>query len=209
MIYFLYPQNQQKSSLLLRKHDDFFTPKTLTKKQVIYMTDPIDEYVVQQLKEYDGRTLVCVTKENLNLDNDEDEKKKFEEQQAEFEPLCKLMKEVLGDKVERCVVSNRINESPCCLVTSEYGWSANMERIMRAQVFIAAVCNPLFVSLPPGTVGGLFLFVILISVLRCCIRWLRYYYSTSCASFSPARLQHEEESFSLNLQTKRPCVTTR
>merc|ERR1711907_600846 len=66
-------------------------------------------------------------------DETEDEKKKREEEKAKFEPLCKLMKEVLGDKVEKVLVSNRIVESPCVLVTSEYGWSANMERIMKAQ----------------------------------------------------------------------------
>merc|ERR1712050_143733 len=73
-----------------------------------------------------------VTKEGLELE-DEEEKKKLEEQKASFEALCKLIKEVLGDKVEKVVVSNRINESPCVLVTSEYGWSANMERIVKAQ----------------------------------------------------------------------------
>merc|ERR1712050_126657 len=73
-----------------------------------------------------------VTKEGLELE-DEEEKKKLEEQKASFEALCKLIKEVLGDKVEKVIVSNRINESPCVLVTSEWGWSANMERIMKAQ----------------------------------------------------------------------------
>merc|ERR1719230_935366 len=108
--------------------------ETLKKKgiEVLYMVDPIDEYCVQQLKEYDGKTLKSVTKEGLEI-QDEDEKKTLEEQKAEFEGLCKLIKEVLGDKVEKVVVSNRINESPCVLVTSEYGWSANMERIMKAQ----------------------------------------------------------------------------
>merc|ERR1719203_2184302 len=108
--------------------------ETLRKKglEVIYMVDPIDEYCVQQLKEFDGKTLKSVTKEGLDLE-DEDEKKTLEEQKAEFEGLTKLIKEVLGDKVEKVVVSNRIAESPCVLVTSEYGWSANMERIMKAQ----------------------------------------------------------------------------
>merc|ERR1711959_467176 len=100
--------------------------------EVIYMVDPIDEYAVQQLKEYDGKKLKSVTKEGLDLDTEE-EKKKTEEQKAEFEPLCKLIKEVLGDKTEKVVVGTRIAESPCVLVTSEYGWSANMERIMKAQ----------------------------------------------------------------------------
>jgi len=101
--------------------------------EVLYMTEPIDEYCVQQLKEYDGKTLISATKENLKLDDDEEEKKKFEEAKASTEGLCKLMKEVLDDKVEKVVVSNRLADSPCCLVTGEYGWSANMERIMKAQ----------------------------------------------------------------------------
>merc|ERR1712218_297460 len=100
--------------------------------EVIYMVDPIDEYSVQQLKEFDGKKLKSTTKEGLELD-DEDEKKKVEELKAEFEPLTKLMKEVLGDKVEKVTVSSRMADSPCVLTTSEYGWSANMERIMKAQ----------------------------------------------------------------------------
>jgi molecular chaperone HtpG len=101
--------------------------------EVVYMVDPIDEYVIQQLKEFDGKKLKNCTKEGLDLDMTEDEKKKFEEQKASFEALCKLIKEVLGDKVEKVVVGQRVSESPCVLVTGEYGWSANMERIMKAQ----------------------------------------------------------------------------
>merc|ERR1712028_32744 len=101
--------------------------------EVIFMTDPIDEYCVQQLKEYDGKKILNVTKEGLNLEKTEDEKKEFEEKKAACENLCKLMKEVLGDKAEKVVVSDRLATSPCCLVTGEYGWSANMERIMKAQ----------------------------------------------------------------------------
>merc|ERR1712054_76233 len=108
--------------------------ETLKKKglEVLYMVDPIDEYCVQQLKEFDGKKLKSVTKEGLELE-DEEEKKTLEEQKAEYEGLCKLIKEVLGDKVEKVIVSNRVSESPCVLVTSEYGWSANMERIVKAQ----------------------------------------------------------------------------
>lgn len=101
--------------------------------EVLYMIDPIDEYATQQLKEYDGKQLVSVTKEGLELPEDEEDKKKFEEQKAHYEGLCKIMKEILDKKVEKVVVSNRLVTSPCCIVTSQYGWSANMERIMKAQ----------------------------------------------------------------------------
>merc|ERR1711937_205408 len=101
--------------------------------EVLFMVDPIDEYCVQQLKEYDGKKLKAVTKEGLDLEDTDEEKKRFEEKKAACENLCKLMKEVLGDKTEKVVVSDRLSSSPCCLVTGEYGWSANMERIMKAQ----------------------------------------------------------------------------
>jgi molecular chaperone HtpG len=89
--------------------------------------------MVQQMKDYDDHKLKSVTKEGLDLDDTEEEKKKQEEEKAKFEPLCKLMKDILGDKVEKVVLGTRIEDSPCVLVTSEYGWSANMERIMKAQ----------------------------------------------------------------------------
>uniref|UniRef100_A0A8C7WYB2 Heat shock protein 90, alpha (cytosolic), class B member 1 n=1 Tax=Oryzias sinensis TaxID=183150 RepID=A0A8C7WYB2_9TELE len=101
--------------------------------EVLYMTEPIDEYCVQQLKEFDGKNLVSVTKEGLELPEDEEEKKKMEDDKAKFENLCKLMKEILDKKVEKVTVSNRLVSSPCCIVTSTYGWTANMERIMKAQ----------------------------------------------------------------------------
>merc|ERR1712119_121476 len=101
--------------------------------EVLYMVDPIDEYAIQQLKEFDGKKLLSATKEGLQIEEDDEEKKAFEEAKAKTEGLCKLMKEVLDDKVEKVVISNRLADSPCCLVTGEYGWSANMERIMKAQ----------------------------------------------------------------------------
>merc|ERR1711997_93414 len=101
--------------------------------ECIYMTEPIDEYVVQQLKEFDGKNLVSATKEGLELPGDEEEKKKKEADKEKYEPLCKVMKDILDKKVEKVVVSSRLVTSPCCIVTSQYGWTANMERIMKAQ----------------------------------------------------------------------------
>ncbi|KAH8739871.1 heat shock protein 83 [Cryptosporidium ryanae] len=101
--------------------------------EVIYMVDPIDEYCVQQMKEFDGKKLRCCTKEGLTLEETAEEKEAFESLQKEFEPLCQLIKEVLHDKIDKVITSQRISDSPCVLVTSEFGWSANMERIMKAQ----------------------------------------------------------------------------
>lgn len=101
--------------------------------EVLFMTEPIDEYCVQQLKEYEGKKLVCATKEGLTIEDSDEEKKKKEAEKEAFEDLCKIMKEILGEKVEKVVISDRLSDSPCILVTGEYGWSANMERIMKAQ----------------------------------------------------------------------------
>jgi len=101
--------------------------------EVLYLVDPIDEYATQQLKDYDGKTLVSVTKEGLELPEDENEKKHFEEAKAKFESLCKVIKDILDKRVEKVTVSNRLTSSPCVIVTGQYGWSANMERIMKAQ----------------------------------------------------------------------------
>jgi len=101
--------------------------------EVIYMVDAIDEYAIGQLKEFEGKKLVSATKEGLKLEETEDEKQKKEALKEKFEGLCKVIKDVLGEKVEKVIVSDRVVDSPCCLVTGEYGWSANMERIMKAQ----------------------------------------------------------------------------
>jgi len=107
----------------------------LTKKgfEVIYMTEAIDEYMMQQLKEFDGKKFVCITKSGLDLDNTEEEKERTKRLKDENKLLCDVIKETLGEKVEKVEVSSRVVNSPCCIVTGENGWSATMERIMKAQ----------------------------------------------------------------------------
>ncbi|MCO5608893.1 hypothetical protein L7F22_063111 [Adiantum nelumboides] len=101
--------------------------------EVLFLVDAIDEYAIGQLKEYDGKELVSTTKEGLKLVESKDEKKKKEEKKAAVESLCKVIKDILGDRVEKVMVSYCIVDSPCCLVIGEYGWIANMENIMKAQ----------------------------------------------------------------------------
>jgi molecular chaperone HtpG len=99
--------------------------------EVLYMVEPLDEYVSQQLKEYSNNKFICITKENLELDDNE--KETFEETKKNYEKVCTYMKSILGDDVEKVIVSNRLDSYPCVLVTGEYGWTANMQRIMKAQ----------------------------------------------------------------------------
>jgi len=101
--------------------------------EVLYFVDPLDEYMTQQLQEYREKKLLCVTKSDLDLGDSEEEKKELEEDKKSYESLCKQIKETLGDKVEKVTVSNRVTDSPCCLVSGQQGWTANMERIMKAQ----------------------------------------------------------------------------
>jgi len=100
---------------------------------VLLMSDPMDEYAMQQLKEFDGKKFINVSKEGLTLSDDEEEKKRVEELKKANEDLCKVVKDTLGDKVEKVVISERLSSSPCVIVTGEFGWTANMERIMKAQ----------------------------------------------------------------------------
>jgi len=101
--------------------------------EVLLMSDPMDEYAMQQLKEFEGKKFKNISKEGLELAKDEEEKKKIEELKKATEELCKIVKDTLGEKVEKVVTGERLSSSPCVIVTGEFGWTANMERIMKAQ----------------------------------------------------------------------------
>jgi len=101
--------------------------------EVLFMTEAIDEYMMQQLKEFEGKKFVCITKSGLEIEDTEEEKQEKEKLKDENKTLCEVIKDTLGDKVEKVEISSRVVNSPCCIVTGDHGWSANMERIMRAQ----------------------------------------------------------------------------
>jgi len=113
-----------------------FLEKLLAKDlEVIYFTDPIDEYTMQNLTEFDEYKFSNASKEDLKFgDSDDKEKARAKKVKEEFKDFTKWWKDVLpADEVESVKVSNRLSSTPCVVVTSKYGWSANMERIMKAQ----------------------------------------------------------------------------
>ncbi|KAF0340114.1 HSP90-domain-containing protein [Gigaspora margarita] len=102
--------------------------------EVLLITNPINEYSVSQLKEYEGKKFVYITKEGLEIDEDEEEKKMHKEEIKKYGYLCKQIKEILGDNV--VIVSNHISVLLYVLVTGQYSWSANFEHIIKAQALL-------------------------------------------------------------------------
>uniref|UniRef100_A0A673JNB4 Endoplasmin n=1 Tax=Sinocyclocheilus rhinocerous TaxID=307959 RepID=A0A673JNB4_9TELE len=114
-----------------------FVEKLLKKGyEVVYLTEPVDEYCIQALPEFDGKRFQNVAKEGVKFDESDKAKEKRETLEKDFEPLTTWMKEkALKDNIEKAVLSQRLTKSPCALVASQYGWSGNMERIMKAQAY--------------------------------------------------------------------------
>uniref|UniRef100_A0A803SZI1 Endoplasmin n=1 Tax=Anolis carolinensis TaxID=28377 RepID=A0A803SZI1_ANOCA len=104
--------------------------------EVIYLTEPVDEYCIQALPEFDNKRFQNVAKEGVKFEESEKSKEAREALEKEYEPLLNWMKDkALKDKIEKAVLSQRLTQSPCALVASQYGWSGNMERIMKAQAY--------------------------------------------------------------------------
>jgi heat shock protein beta len=107
--------------------------------EVLFLTEPVDEYCIQAMPDFDGKKFQNVAKEGLNLDDGEKSKEAHEALQKTFEPLTTWLKETaLKDKIEKAVVSQRLTKSPSAVVASAYGWSGNMERIMKSQAYAKA-----------------------------------------------------------------------
>lgn len=111
---------------------DYFNSKDY---EVLFLVDPLDEYITQQLKDYKDKKLICITKENIELSESETDKELHEKNKNEYKKVCDYFKSTLNDEVEKVIISNRLSTYPCILSTSEYGWTANMQRLVKAQTF--------------------------------------------------------------------------
>nr|CAB3466035.1 unnamed protein product [Digitaria exilis] len=118
-------------SLSSAKNAPFLEKLTEKEYEVLLLVDPMDEVAIQNLSSYKDKKFVDISKEDLDLGDKDEEREK--EIKQEFSQTCDWIKNRLGDKVARVDISNRLSSSPCVLVAAKFGWSANMERLMRAQ----------------------------------------------------------------------------
>ena len=124
------------------EHSPFLEEAKRRDVEVLFMVDPIDEYVMQQVKDYDDKKFVCLTKEGVKFDESEEEKKRKEEEKASFEKLCKSMKEYLGDKVEKVVLTERLSTSPCILSRRSLAGARTWSRSCATRPCVTRACLP-------------------------------------------------------------------
>ena len=114
-------------------HLEMFKEKDI---EVLFLTDPIDEWVTQSLTEYDGKKLKAIDRGDLNLDSEKDDAKEGDKEKEKtpkkYEAIFKFIKEKLKDQVKEVKLSNRLTNTACCLVADEFGMSAHMERVFKA-----------------------------------------------------------------------------
>merc|ERR1711871_1300945 len=103
--------------------------------EVIFMTDSIDEYSLQHLTEFEGKRLINAAREGLKLEEDDKDKKRLELYKENFKPLMDFVKDTLGKKVEKVSISKHLVQSPVVVLSADYGWTAQMEKVMKSQAF--------------------------------------------------------------------------
>merc|ERR1719450_1480110 len=99
------------------------------------MTDSVDEYTVQHLTEFEGKRLINASREGLKLEEGDVEKKREDKYKEMFKPLLDFVKETLGKKVEKVQISKHLVNSPVVVLSADYGWTAQMEKVMKSQAF--------------------------------------------------------------------------
>merc|ERR1719152_238411 len=127
-----YISGEDKESLLKSPSVEKLLSKDI---EIIFMTDSVDEYTVQHLTEFEGKRLINASREGLKLDEGDKEKKREEQYKEMFKPLLDYTKELLGKKVEKVQISNHLVNSPVVVLSADYGWTAQMEKVMKSQAF--------------------------------------------------------------------------
>merc|ERR1719407_350409 len=127
-----YISGEDKESLLKSPSVEKLLAKDI---EIIFMTDSVDEYTVQHLTEFEGKRLINASREGLKLDEGDKEKKREEQYKEMFKPLLDFVKETLGKKVEKVQISKHLVNSPVVVLSADYGWTAQMEKVMKSQAF--------------------------------------------------------------------------
>merc|ERR1719160_967194 len=127
-----YISGEDKDSLLKSPSVEKLLSKDI---EIIFMTDSVDEYTVQHLTEYEGKRLINASREGLKLEEGDIEKKREDQYKEMFKPLLDYVKETLGKKVEKVAISKHLVQSPVVVLSADYGWTAQMEKVMKSQAF--------------------------------------------------------------------------
>merc|ERR1719506_3588968 len=124
-----YISGEDKESLLKSPSVEKLLSKDI---EIIFMTDSVDEYTVQHLTEYKGKRLINASREGLKLDEGDKEKKREDQYKELFKPLLDFTKEYLGKKAEKVQISKHLVNSPVVVLSADYGWTAQMEKVMKS-----------------------------------------------------------------------------
>ena len=127
-----YISGEDKDSLLKSPSCEKLLAKDI---EIIFMTDSVDEYTVQHLTEFEGKRLINASREGLKLEEGDKDKKREEQYKEMFKPLLDFTKEYLGKKVEKVQISKHLVNSPVVVLSADYGWTAQMEKVMKSQAF--------------------------------------------------------------------------